>query len=151
MLGPPLSRARPMLDGEAMLTRSSPTIVQQDTFAFAQQAEAAIRQAQRRYEELVDSLEAIVWRADAGSFRTSYVSKRAEGILGYPIPRWLCEPAFWGAHLHPEDRLKAVASYRRATQDKRHHALEYRMVASDGRNVWFHDSVHAVVEDGRLK
>jgi PAS domain S-box-containing protein len=134
-----------------MLTRSSPTIDQQDTFAFAQQAEAAIRQAQRRYEELVDSLEAIVWRADAGSFRTSYVSKRAESILGYPITQWLCEPAFWEAHLHPEDRLKAVASYRRATKDKRHHALEYRMVASDGRNVWFHDSVHAVVEDGRLK
>ena len=134
-----------------MLTRSSPTIDQQDRFAFAQQAEAAIRQAQRRYEELVDSLEAIVWRADAGSFRTSYVSKRAESILGYPITQWLCEPAFWEAHLHPEDRLKAVASYRRATQDKRHHALEYRMVASDGRNVWFHDSVHAVVEDGRLK
>ena len=97
-----------------MLTRSSPTTDPQETFALVQQAEAAIRQAQRRYEELVDSLEAIVWRADAGSFRTSYVSKRAESILGYPITQWLCEPAFWEAHLHPEDRLKAVASYRRA-------------------------------------
>lgn len=140
------------LDGdEVMLTRSSPTTDPQETFALVQQAEAAIRQAQRRYEELVDSLEAIVWRADAGSFRTSYVSKRAESILGYPITQWLCEPAFWEAHLHPEDRLKAVASYRRATHDKRHHALEYRMVAADGREVWFHDSVHAVVEDGTLK
>jgi PAS domain S-box-containing protein len=134
-----------------MLTLSSPTNDPLEAFALVQQAEAAIRQAQRRYEELVDSLEAIVWRADAGSFRTSYVSKRAESILGYPITQWLCEPAFWEAHLHPEDRLKAVASYRRATHDKRHHALEYRMVAADGREVWFHDSIHAVVEDGTLK
>ena len=134
-----------------MLTISLPTNDPQESFALVQQAEAAIRQAQRRYEELVDSLEAIVWRAEAGSFKTSYVSKRAEAILGYPIAQWLCEPHFWEAHLHPEDRLRTVASYRRATKDKRHHALEYRMVAADGRDVWFHDSVHAVVEDETLK
>jgi PAS domain S-box-containing protein len=115
------------------------------------QAEAAIRQAQRRYEELVDSLEAIVWRAEAATLQTSYVSKRAEAILGYPITRWLREPNFWEAHLHPEDRLKALVSYRQATRDKQHHALEYRMMAADGREIWFHDSVHAVVEDGMSK
>ena len=46
-----------------MLTLSSPTNDPLEAFALVQQAEAAIRQAQRRYEELVDSLEAIVWRA----------------------------------------------------------------------------------------
>lgn len=134
-----------------MLELLSLTNDPQKTFALVQQAEAATRQAQRRYEELVDSLEAIVWRAEAGTFQISYVSQRAESILGYPITQWLREPHFWEAHLHPEDRLKALESYRRATRDKRHHALEYRMVAADGREVWFHDSVNAVVEDGTLK
>jgi PAS domain S-box-containing protein len=134
-----------------MLTLSFPKNDPQEAFTLVRQAEAATREAQRRYELLVDSLQAIVWRAEAGSFKTSYVSKRAEAILGYPIAQWLREPHFWEAHLHPDDRLKTVASYRRAAQDKRHHALEYRMVAADGREVWFHDSVHAVVEDDRLR
>ena len=152
MLGPPLSRDRSNLAiDESMLTRSSPTSDTKEPIMLMQEAEAAIRQAQQRYEELVDSLEAIVRRAEAGSLQTSYVSKRAEAILGYPITQWLYEPHFWEAHLHPEDRMKAVASYHRATHNKRHHALEYRMVAADGREVWFHDSVHAVVEDGTLK
>src|SRR5215510_14874986 len=58
------------------------------------------------------------------------------------------EPNFWEAHLHPEDRLNALASYRQVTRDKQPHALEYRMITADGRGVWFHDSVHAVFEDG---
>jgi PAS domain S-box-containing protein len=134
-----------------MLTFSSRGNEPQENDTLVQQAEAAIRKAQRRYEELVDSLEAIVWRAEAATLQTSYVSKRAEAILGYSIKQWLREPNFWEIHLHPDDRLKALASYRRATQDKRHHALEYRMIAADGREIWFHDSVHAVVEDGTSK
>jgi PAS domain S-box-containing protein len=133
-----------------MLVRPFPprTDDPQENYASVQQAEAAIRHAHRRYEDLVDSLEAIVWRAEAATLQTSYVSKRAEAILGYPITQWLREPNFWEAHLHPEDRLSALASYRQVTRDQQHHALEYRMITADGRTVWFHDSVHAVVEDG---
>ena len=130
---------------------ASPTNESQESHTSVLQAEAATRQAQRRYEELVDSLQAIVWRAEAATLQTSYVSKRAEAILGYPITQWLREPNFWEAHLHPEDRLKALGSYRQATRDHQHHALEYRMMTADGREVWFHDSVHAVVEDGTSK
>jgi len=133
-----------------MLARPFPprTDDSQENYASVQQAEAAIRHAHRRYEDLVDSLEAIVWRAEAATLQTSYVSKRAEAILGYPITHWLREPNFWEAHLHPEDRLNALASYRQVTRDQQHHALEYRMITANGRIVWFHDSVHAVVEDG---
>ena len=45
-----------------MLTLSSPTNDPLEAFALVQQAEAAIRQAQRRYEELVDS-----WKPSCGA------------------------------------------------------------------------------------
>ena len=95
------------------------------------EAEAATRQAELRYEELVDSLEGIVWRAEASTLKATYVAKQTESILGYPIDQWLREPHFWEAHLHPDDRLKSLASYRQAVHDLRRHALEYRMIAAN--------------------
>jgi len=114
------------------------------------QAEAATRRTQQQYEDLVGSLEAIVWRANAATCEHIYVSEQAERVLGYPTSAWLRHPAFKEAHLHPDDRMKVMAFYRRAAQDLAHHRLDYRMIAADGRAVWFHECVHLVMEeDGR--
>jgi PAS domain S-box-containing protein len=96
-----------------------------------------------RYQDLIRSLEAIVWRADAMTFETTYISEQAESILGYPLHQ-LRGKDFKEAHLHPEDRLRVLASYHAALQDGEKHRLEYRMTAADGREVWFHDCVHAI-------
>ena len=92
--------------------------------------------AQHRFRDLVNSVEAIVWEADATTFQFSFVSNQAERILGYPVERWLSEPTFWKDHLHPDDREWAVAFCEQATGEKRDHDFEYRMIAADGRVVW---------------
>ena len=45
--------------------------------------------AQYRYQDLVNSVDGIVWEADAATLRFSFVSSQAERILGYPVDRWL--------------------------------------------------------------
>jgi PAS domain S-box-containing protein len=111
-------------------------------------AEEALRKSQQNYKALVNSLEGIVWESDA-AFQFTFVSKQAERLLGYPIERWLTDPLFWKDHIHTEDRDWAVEYSRKATSEKRDHALEYRMMAADGRPVWFRDMVTVVVDDGR--
>src|SRR5439155_5952330 len=64
--------------------------------------------AQQRFRDLVNSVEGIVWEADAETFVFSFVSAEAERILGYPAERWLREPTFWKDHIHPDDRDWAV-------------------------------------------
>jgi PAS domain S-box-containing protein len=102
----------------------------------------------RRFRELVQGLDAIVWEADAASWQVSFVSQRAEAILGYPVERWLAEPDFWGQLIHPEDRARVAAIYRRATAQRSDQRCEYRAVAADGRVVWLRDIVR-VVRDSR--
>jgi PAS domain S-box-containing protein len=111
------------------------------------QTAEVLRQSQRQYELLVNSIEGIVWEADAQTFEFTFVSPQAERILGYPVSRWLTEPQFWANHLHPEDREEAVKFCLRATQAKADHQFEYRMLAADGRAVWLHDFVTVVAED----
>src|SRR6266852_5371134 len=105
--------------------------------------------AQQRFRDLVNSVEGIVWEADAPSFQFAFVSKQAERILGYPVERWLSEPTFWSDHLHPDDRECAVRFREEALADKRDHDFEYRMIAADGRVVWVRDLVTVVVQGDR--
>jgi PAS domain S-box-containing protein len=98
--------------------------------------------------ELVESARAILRRAEPSSFRTTFVNKHVEEILGYPVKGWLNNPSFWVEHLHPEDRERTVASTEKAIREQRNHELEYRMIAADGRIVWLHEIVNVIVENG---
>ncbi|MGH7560316.1 MAG: response regulator [Gemmatimonadales bacterium] len=93
------------------------------------------------YETIVDSLGGIVWEADGSTFQFSFVSPRAEELLGYPASQWLEQPDFWAAHTHPDDRAWCAAFCLDATAQRRDHQFEYRMLAADGRVVWLHDIV----------
>ena len=75
--------------------------------------------AQHRFRDLVNSIEGIVWEADAVTFKCLFVSKQAERILGYPINRWLSEATFWKDHIDPVDREWAVNFCATATAEKR--------------------------------
>jgi sigma-B regulation protein RsbU (phosphoserine phosphatase) len=104
------------------------------------------RMTEQHLRSFVDSLGAILWEADSSSFEFSFVSQRAEEVLGYPVQRWLEEPGFWANRIHPADRDYTVSYRRLATAEGRDHELEYRMVAADGRSVWFQDIVYVDVD-----
>jgi PAS domain S-box-containing protein len=112
------------------------------------QIEDNLRRSQQRYEQLVNSIEGIVWEGNAQTFEYYFVSQQAERLLGYPIARWTGEPTFWSDHIHPEDRDWAVNFCALATSQKRDHVFEYRMIAADGRVVWLRDIVTVVLENG---
>ena len=104
----------------------------------------------RRLRELVQSIDAIVWEAEAQTHQFTFVSQRAEQILGYPVGQWLSQADFWEQHLHPLDREQVVGARRQAIAEGRDHSLEYRVLAADSRQVWLHDTVHLVLDaEGR--
>jgi PAS domain S-box-containing protein len=117
-----------------------------------QLTKAGFRSDARKLEalnrELVESVRAILRRAEPSTFRTTFVNKHVEEILGYPVKGWLNNPSFWVEHLHPEDRERTVAFTEKAIQEQRNHELEYRMIAADGRIVWLHEIVNVIVENG---
>src|SRR5207247_8725745 len=113
-------------------------------------ARAEAEAAQQRFRDLVNSVEGIVWEADAETFVFSFVNEQAERILDYPIEHWLNEPTFWQDHLHPDDRDWAIAFCVQATAEKRKDDFEYRMIAGDGKIVWMLDVVTVVFAGGRV-
>jgi PAS domain S-box-containing protein len=105
---------------------------------------AARRVSEQRFRDLVQGLDAIVWEADATSLRFTFVSQRAETLLGYPADHWLREADFFALRIHKEDRERAVAGCRAAVATATDHEFEYRAVAADGRIVWVRDIIHVL-------
>ncbi|HVL81413.1 MAG TPA: SpoIIE family protein phosphatase [Actinomycetota bacterium] len=96
----------------------------------------------RRLAELLETIDAVVWEADAHRERFTYVSPRAEAMLGHPVRRWLAEEGFWQRELlHPEDREQTTGWCRSRSDAGRDHDVEYRAVTADGGVVWIRDVV----------
>ncbi|MBI1735134.1 MAG: GAF domain-containing protein [Candidatus Rokubacteria bacterium] len=103
----------------------------------------SVHEARERFARLVEGLDAIVWEADPVTLRFTFVSRRAEAILGYPVARWLDEPTFWSEIIHPDDREACLARFARCTRDDVSSRFAYRALAADGRVVWLENVVHA--------
>ena len=106
--------------------------------------------AERRLNDLVSDMDVIIWVANAPSGEIVHVSGLADRALGFPLDRWLNEPGFRMSRIHPDDREEIDARFAAALREGRGYEAEYRMLAADGRSVWFRDRVHVVTDvDGR--
>jgi len=106
-----------------------------------------LEKSQQRYESLVNSIDGVVWEADAKTFQFQFVSQYAQRVLGYPLANWLNQPTFWADHIHPDDREWATTYCADAVADKKDHSFEYRMITADNRTIWLRDLVTVVVEN----
>jgi PAS domain S-box-containing protein len=112
----------------------------------AQQAEE-LQAAEAKYRALVEQVPAIVYMAEfeeAGAWL--YVSPQIGPILGFSPEEWTADPTLFDRQIHPEDEERYRAEERRSRQTGARLVAEYRMLARDGREVWFHDEARVVVD-----
>jgi PAS domain S-box-containing protein len=103
-------------------------------------AELEIERREEAVSALINALDGIVWEADARTFQFLFVSRQAARILGFSVEDWL-QPGFWVSRLHPDDAQWCIGFRENAAAHGQDHNFEYRMLARDGRVVWFHDFV----------
>jgi len=99
--------------------------------------------------QAVDIVGGIRWQSDIDLLQLEYVSEQAERILGYPISDWISEPKFWEKHIHPDDRETVVKESLSKAISGIPQRLLYRMLAADGRTVWFDDLIGVIMKDGK--
>jgi PAS domain S-box-containing protein len=118
------------------------------------EAEEQLRQAEERFRMIVERTPAIVYQElpSGGTERSAsvvYVSSQIERILGYPQDAWTV-PGAWVAMVHPDDRARMLATGAAATDAGAPYSDEYRMIAADGRAVWFHDEAVLINDEHGL-
>ena len=100
--------------------------------------------SQSRFDDLVGSLDAIVWEADGDDYKMTFVSPRTRDIAGYPPEVWLTEPEFWERHLHPDDRERAMSVTDAAIKTLNSIRIEYRFRIASGEYRWFSDVIRVI-------
>ena len=113
-----------------------------------------LRAAADRYRTLVERLPAITYVAELGADGPwHYVSPQIESILGFSPAEFLADPMNWMNHIHPEDREIALAAETLFQETHELFQAEYRMIARDGRVLWFRDEgvmLQAAAGENRL-
>ncbi|HYW28420.1 MAG TPA: PAS domain-containing protein [Gaiellales bacterium] len=95
-----------------------------------------LEQAETRFRTLVQQIPAIPYIVDA-EYHVLFQSSRLSQLLGLEVDEAVFED--WANALHPEDRDRVVARYESHMTTGASYEEEYRMVATDGSVVWFHD------------
>jgi PAS domain S-box-containing protein len=113
-------------------------------------AEAALAHAHQDYERLIDSIEGIVWEADARTLDITYVSGYAERLLGYPLAEWR-RPGFWRDRIYIDDRERISNQLSRAIEARTELRTDYRVITADRRMLSLHDNIAVIERDGKLK
>lgn len=98
---------------------------------------------------LLQSIEGIVWEADAEMGQFTFISGRVEHITGFSPEDWLGRPGFWKSHVHPDD-MQVITNYselkNKAVTSR---TFKYRMIRADGQIIWIKDTVSVLRgEDG---
>jgi PAS domain S-box-containing protein len=103
-------------------------------------AQAELRSAENRYRTLVERLPAVTYVAELGPCgRWHYVSPQIESMLGFSPKDWLSDATIWISRIHGEDRDNVLAVEQRFQKNRDLFQAEYRLLARDGRVVWFRD------------
>ena len=114
-----------------------------------EEREASISEGRTRFQELVNSIDGIVWEMDLADFHFTFVSDQAERILGYPLQKWFEDKDFWQRHIHHDDRDWVLSVFNSEETIGTVFDLEYRMIAADGSTVWLKDLVSLINKEGQ--
>ena len=114
-------------------------------------AQQGLYEERSKYGALVEQIPAIVYQDLADeSWTTVYVSPQIRTILGVEPEDYVGDSKLWSLMLHPEDRDRAIEEVDRGIESGEPYAVEYRMIACDGRVVWFRDNAQVLRgPDGR--
>jgi PAS domain S-box-containing protein len=112
------------------------------------------RVAEERFRMLVERTPAIVYQERPSQDRYEvnssfvYLSPQIQTILGYPAETWEQEDGRWLERIHPHDRERVLLESERTARSGEPYRQDYRMIAQDGRVVWFHDEAVLIRGEG---
>ncbi|HEV7367854.1 PAS domain S-box protein [Arenibaculum sp.] len=112
-------------------------------------AEAALRESERRFRVLAETIPQIVWTAGPDG-ALDYLNPRWSEFTGQPMPAgrgWS-----WGPFVHPDDREATTSAWRAVLDSVSEYRMEHRLRAADGSYRWVRTRAAPLLDaDGRVR
>lgn len=102
------------------------------------------------YSQLIDAIDAVVWRHNPGLPYLKYISKPVEKLTGYTVEECKNVSLFWDKLLHPDDKdIVAQMLNSSYESDIATRQLEYRIFTKWGDVIWIRDYVKMICREGK--
>jgi len=103
-------------------------------------AEQELRRAEQRQAVIIQSLPMVVYLEpyEALQRAPTYVGGNLKTICGYTLDEFQAQPEIWTDRLHPDDRIRVIASLEARRKTGRS-SIEYRWMCADGSYKHFLD------------
>ncbi|MBT3201389.1 MAG: PAS domain-containing protein [Phycisphaerales bacterium] len=108
-------------------------------------AEEDLGDSRKKYQQITEGIETVVWEYDIPTDTWAYVSPQSERLLGYAPEEWT-DLSFWSEHVYEEDRQWASKYCADCTARGEYHDFEYRFLKKNGEVIWVRDVVNVEME-----
>ncbi|HET9908255.1 MAG TPA: PAS domain S-box protein, partial [Anaerolineales bacterium] len=110
--------------------------------------QAALREAEIKYQSLVEQIPAVVFldRADE-SEATFYMSPRIESLTGFTPQEWYSTENIWFDRIHAADRKRIDDAYEKSHVNGTRFFEEYRFLRRDGRTIWVKEDTNLIRDE----
>jgi adenylate cyclase len=99
------------------------------------------------YRGLVEEIPAVVYIDSHEPLpRTLYVSPQVTDMIGYTPQEWMDVPSLWPKSIHPFDRDRVMADWRRAVETRTAFRCEYRVIRRNGSVMWMSDEGRLILD-----
>ena len=96
--------------------------------------------AKTQLEEILGSINEIIWYIDHTTLKVRYVSKAVETVFGMPQAEFLGSPKLWQEMVFADDR-EIVADFFANINDAASHTIDFRIVRADGEVRWLNNRI----------
>jgi diguanylate cyclase (GGDEF)-like protein/PAS domain S-box-containing protein len=110
------------------------------------ETEHELDRTRSRLDRILSSLVDVVWSVSTTSCETLYVNDAAAAMYGRPVSDFTANPRIWLESVHPGDRARIEALWKRALEGEAFEA-EYRIVTPEGVQRWIHNRAQPVCDD----
>lgn len=109
------------------------------------EANEKLQISEAKFRTLVEQVPAILYTAALDEASTTlYVSPQVECLLGFSQTDYEFDHNLWQERLHPDDLERVLTEVGQCHESGEPLHTEYRMIARDGRPVWFLDEASVV-------
>ncbi|WP_017296888.1 sensor domain-containing diguanylate cyclase [Nodosilinea nodulosa] len=100
-----------------------------------QRTEAELRSQQQRIDDILNSLECVVWSVHPETLETIYVNAAVQELYGYSPAAFVASAELWFSCIHPDD-VPLLNADIKALQEDVKIDREYRIFRADGTLRW---------------
>jgi two-component system cell cycle sensor histidine kinase/response regulator CckA len=140
-----------LVEGNAVRLPNGRSLMTLRDITERREADEQIRESERRFRELAESVREVFFVVEPGTGRVLYVNPAYEEVFGHSREHAYSTPNAWSEGIHPEDREEALAAEREAARTGEYQAAVYRIVRPDGATRWIRGRATPVRDEaGRI-